>query len=61
MPDLTARNIIKREHQLIDKGIPEETAHKILKKEFDYESDNVLDYDFAKDFKKIVKGKNGGE
>lgn len=37
-----ASDVIKREHQLLKKGIPEKKVHKILKKEFDTKNNSFL-------------------
>ncbi|HII36301.1 MAG TPA: hypothetical protein HA319_04570 [Nitrosopumilaceae archaeon] len=43
--EVTADKIIKREHGLIKKGIPERQVHKILRNEFDDEEDENINED----------------
>ena len=65
--DVTAEEVIKREHELLgESGKPskkEKRVHRILRNEFDDDDGNgksVMDYDFTRGFKKIMGGKSRG-
>lgn len=62
--DNIAEKIIEREHELLGEkhkpGKKERRVHGVLKREFGNGMDNIMDYDFTKDFSKIINRKNRG-